>query len=213
MKSKNVPATGGMIRLLEHLSGYSFNLYYVKGKDMILCDYLSRIDVDKGDPSEVIPISFNALVQYRLALDYATECFVIKHFMVATRSGTSAAGINLPPVHGAQKAIDPTLKPESQSKTQEILAKPTPITPGRKVIAPAVKWTPVQTTPKPKLKSPSLSKNNTPRSLLNTPVPHQTLIRTNTPPSTPDTQQRAHQQTPVRSNSISKSPISPQLNL
>ena len=122
---------------------------------MILCDYLSRIDVDRGDPSEVIPISINALAQYRLALDYATECFMITHFMVATRSGTSAAGINLPPVHGAQKAIDPTLKPESQSKTHEILAKPTPITPGRKVIAPSVKWTPAQATPKPKLKSPS----------------------------------------------------------
>ena len=50
MKSKNLPATGRIIRLLEHLSGYSFNLYYVKGKDMILCDYLSRFDVDKGDP-------------------------------------------------------------------------------------------------------------------------------------------------------------------
>ena len=123
MKSKNLPATGRIIRLLEHLSGYSFNLYYVKGKDMILCDYLSRIDVDRGDQSEVVPTSFNALAQYRLALDYATECFMITHFMVATRSGTSAAGINLPPVHGAQKAIDPTLKPESQSKTQEILAR------------------------------------------------------------------------------------------
>ena len=123
MKSKNLPATGRILRLLEHLSGYSFNLYYVKGKDMILCDYLSRIDVDKGNPSEVIPISFNALAQYRLALDHITECFMIKHFMVATRSGTSAAGIILAPVHGAQKAIDFTLKPESQSKTQEILAK------------------------------------------------------------------------------------------
>ena len=158
MKSKNVPATGRIIRLLEHLSGYSFNLYYVKGKDMIRCDYLSRINVDKGDPSEVIPISFNALAQYRLVLDHITECFMIKHFMVATRSGTSAAGINLPPVHGVQKAMDPTLKPENQSKTQEILAKPTSITPGRKVIAPAVKWTPAQATPKIKLKSPSLSK-------------------------------------------------------
>ena len=47
---------------------------------MILCDYLSRIDVDRGDPSEVIPISFNALAQYRLALDYATECFMITTF-------------------------------------------------------------------------------------------------------------------------------------
>ena len=70
MKSKNLPATGRIIRLLEHLSGYSFNLYYVKGKDMILGDDLSRFDVDKGNPSEVIPISFNALAQYRLALNH-----------------------------------------------------------------------------------------------------------------------------------------------
>ena len=62
MKSKNLPATGRIIRLLEHLSGYCFNLYYVKGKYMILCDYLPRIAVDKGGPSKVIPISFNALV-------------------------------------------------------------------------------------------------------------------------------------------------------
>ena len=153
MRSKNLPATGRIIRLLEHLSGYSFNLYYVKCKDMILCDYLSRIDVDKWDPGEVIPISFNALAQYRLALDYATECFMITNFMVATRSGTSAAGIKLPLVHGAQKAIDPSLKPESQSKTKEILAKPTFITP-------PVRWTPTQATPKSKLRSPSLSTKN-----------------------------------------------------
>ena len=77
MKSKNLPATGRIIGLLEHLSHYCFNLYYVKGKDMILCDYLSRIAVDKGDPSEVIHVSFNALAQYRLALDYVTEAFMI----------------------------------------------------------------------------------------------------------------------------------------
>ena len=65
MKSKNLPATGRIIRLLELLSGYCFNLYYVKGKDMILCGYLSRIAIDEGDPSEVIPISFNVLAQYR----------------------------------------------------------------------------------------------------------------------------------------------------
>ena len=66
MKSKNLPATGRIIRLLEHLSGYFFNLYYVKGKDMILCDYLSRIVVDKDDPGEVIPIPFNDCAQYML---------------------------------------------------------------------------------------------------------------------------------------------------
>ena len=125
MKSKNLPATGRIIRLLEHLAGYSCNLYYVKGNDMILCDYLSRIAVDNGDPGEVIPISFNALTQYRLAIDHITESFMITNFMVATRSSTSAAGIKLPPVHGAQKGVDPDLKAENPAKSKKVLLKPT----------------------------------------------------------------------------------------
>ena len=59
----------------------------LKEKDMTLCDYLSRIDVDRGDPSEVIPISFNALAQYRLTLDYATECFMIITFYGCYKEG------------------------------------------------------------------------------------------------------------------------------
>ena len=129
MKSKNLPTTGRIIRLLEHLSGYSFNLYYVKGKDMILCDYLSRIAVDDGNPDEVIPISFNALAQYRLVMDYIAESFLISHFNVVTRSGTSAAGISLPPVHGTQKGLDLDLEPEKQWKSKKILLKPTITTP------------------------------------------------------------------------------------
>ena len=35
MKSKMEPATNRIKRLLEVLSPYSFNLYYIKGKDMI----------------------------------------------------------------------------------------------------------------------------------------------------------------------------------
>ena len=152
MKSKNLPATGRIIRLLEHLAGYSFNLYYVKGKDMILCDYLSRIAVDNGDPGEVIPISFNALAQYRLAIDHITESFMITHFMVATRSSTSAAGIKLPPVHGAQKGVDPDLKPESQAKSKKVLLKPTIQSPMK---SPA--QTPVTVrTPVSRLRTPSV---------------------------------------------------------
>ena len=66
-----------------------------------------------------------------------------------------------------------------------------------------------QAAPKPKLKSPSLSTSNTPRSLLNSPMPHQTPIKTTTPSFTPVTQQSAHQQIPVRSKPISKIPINP----
>ena len=173
MKSKNLPATGRIIRLLEHLAGYSFNLYYVKGKDMILCDYLSRIAVDNGNPEKVIPISFNALAQYRLAMDHITESFMITNFMVATRSSTNAAGIKLPPVHGAQKGVDPDLKPENQAKSKKVLLKPTRQTP---IKSPA--QTPVTVkTPVSRLRTPGIV-NSPPMvagSLLNTPT------RTNAP--------------------------------
>ena len=41
MKSKAVPANTPIKRLLELLSAYSFNLYYIKGKDMVLSNFLS----------------------------------------------------------------------------------------------------------------------------------------------------------------------------
>ena len=41
IKSKMEPATTGIKRLLELLGSYSFNLYYMKSKDMILSDFLS----------------------------------------------------------------------------------------------------------------------------------------------------------------------------
>ena len=59
MRSKVEPATTRIKRLLEVLSTYSFNLYYVKGKDMILSDFHSRQNVDDSNPHEIIPISFN----------------------------------------------------------------------------------------------------------------------------------------------------------
>ena len=59
MKSKMEPATNRIKRLLEILSSYSFNLYYIKGKDMILSDFLSRQIEDDGNLHEIIPISFN----------------------------------------------------------------------------------------------------------------------------------------------------------
>ena len=39
MKSKAEPTTNRIKRLLEILSVYSFNLYYIKGKDMVLSDF------------------------------------------------------------------------------------------------------------------------------------------------------------------------------
>ena len=58
MRSTAEPATTRIKRLLELLSPYSFNLYYIKGKDMVLSDFLSRQKMDSRNLHEIIPISF-----------------------------------------------------------------------------------------------------------------------------------------------------------
>ena len=59
IKSKVELATTRIKRLLELISSYSFNSYYMKGKDMILSDFLSQQKNDDINPSEIMPISFN----------------------------------------------------------------------------------------------------------------------------------------------------------
>ena len=58
MKSKVEPVTTRIKRLLEFLSSYSFSLYYIKGKDMILSDFLSRQKVDDSNPHDNYPNIF-----------------------------------------------------------------------------------------------------------------------------------------------------------
>ena len=59
MRSKAEPATTRIKRLLELFSPYSFNLYYIKGKDMVLIDFLTRQKMDDSNPHELIPILFS----------------------------------------------------------------------------------------------------------------------------------------------------------
>ena len=90
MKSKMEPTTKRIKQLLEVLSSYSFNLYYIKGKDMVLSDYLSRQMGDKSDPHQVIPISFNIRdVSLKPCQDKTQDTF-----MVQTRS--QAKGVKSP---------------------------------------------------------------------------------------------------------------------
>ena len=58
MRSKAEPATTRIKRFLQLLSPYSFNLYYIKGKDMVLSDFLSRQKMDDSNPHKLFPISF-----------------------------------------------------------------------------------------------------------------------------------------------------------
>ena len=109
LKSKTEPATARIKRLLEILSAYSFNLYYMKGKDMILSDFLSRQEIDKSDPHEIIPISFDmkAILNekyYKVGEE--------GKYLVQTRSQAKERGIKVPEVHGTKKGLDPNLRPE-----------------------------------------------------------------------------------------------------
>ena len=108
MKGKTAPATKCIARLLEKLSQYAFNLYYVKGKDLILSDFLSQINSDDSDPSKLIPISFmghHALQDLSLNI---------------TRSAAKQTGVHMPLVHGKDKPLDLSKKPEHQPIPQPI---------------------------------------------------------------------------------------------
>ena len=108
IKSKAEPATVRLKRLLELISTYSFNLYYIKGKDMVLNDFLSSQNDDDSNPHEIIPISFN--IHKVLQENY----YNIDSHLVQTRSQARSSGINLPEVHGMRKNLDPNIKLEKQ---------------------------------------------------------------------------------------------------
>ena len=143
MKAKTEPATTRIMRLLDRLSAYSFNLYYVKGRDMILADYLSRHRHKDLDPSELIPISFCCLRTYRSLIDgkIGEEIFSVK-----TRASAKASGESVGEVHGADRPLDPNYKPEHQSKSKlpSVIGSKSPI----KSVRQTPPHTPVRTTPR-----------------------------------------------------------------
>ena len=112
MRSKVELATNRIKRLLEVLSACSFNLYYIKGKDIILSDFLSRQDPGDEDTKEIIPISFN--MKSVLQEKYYNVGKNEEKYMVQTRSQMKASGVHLPEVHGSRKRLDPHRIPEKQ---------------------------------------------------------------------------------------------------
>ena len=108
IKSEAEPATVRIKRLLELISSYSFNLYYIKGNHMVLSDFLSRQNNDDSNPHELIPISFN-MYQVLHKKYYNTE-----NYLVQRRSQARSNGIKLLEVHGMGKNLDPNIKPEKQ---------------------------------------------------------------------------------------------------
>ena len=166
MKAKTEPATTRIMRLLNRLSAYSFSLYYVKGRDMILSDYLSRHRQKDLDPSKIIPISLCCLKKYRSLIDdkIGEDIYGIK-----TRSSAKVSGEQVAEVHSANKPLDPSYKPEHQSKSKlpSVIGKQSPVkTPRKSILRTPVKQTlKMLTTPK------SVTKQSTPISEMEAPTP------------------------------------------
>ena len=143
MKAKTEPATTRIMRLLDRLSAYSFNLYYVRGRDMILSVYLSRHRQKDLDPSELIPISFCCLKTYRSIIDdkIGEEIFCVK-----TRASAKVSGETVGEVHGADKPLGSNYKPEYQSKSKlpSVKGKSSP----EKIVRKPILQTPARHTPR-----------------------------------------------------------------
>ena len=114
MRNKVEPVTTRIKRLLEVLSSYSFSLYYIKGKDMILSDFLLRQKVDDSSPHEIIPVSFNVRGVLQERYYNLNSIGANDKYLVQTRSQVKSSGISLPEGHGIGKCLDPHVRPEKQ---------------------------------------------------------------------------------------------------
>ena len=111
IKSKAEPVTTRIKRLLELISLYSFNLYYMKGKDVLLSQFLSRQTHNTSDLHEIIPISFN---MYNALYETYYRVDPTDRYLVQMWSKTKAAGVKLPEVHGTRKTIIASMPIEKQ---------------------------------------------------------------------------------------------------
>ena len=80
---------------------------------MVLNDFLSRMEGDKFDPHEFIPISFNS--HSILTGHYLTFFKLLSGmYRVVTRSQTKAVGTEILKVHRANKVVDPAMNLEEK---------------------------------------------------------------------------------------------------
>ena len=153
MRSKAEPAATRIKRLIELLSPYSFNLYYIKGKDMVLSDFLSRQKMDSSDPHEIIPISFilKGLMDnhfYQINNTNETRQPKTNKYLIQTRSQAKSGGIKVLEIHGANKGLDPHIKLGRQ--------RPLPTLPMHSILStsltqPVDKGPPMHPIPKPRI--------------------------------------------------------------
>ena len=153
MRSKAEPATIRINRLIELLSPYSVHLYYIKGKDMVLSDFLSRQKTNDSNPHEIIPISFTLKSlshEYFYQFNNTTGISETEtnKYLIQTRSQAKSSGIKVPEIHGINKALNPHVKPERQRLLPSL---PTCSTPPTNLTQPVDKGLLTNPIPKPRI--------------------------------------------------------------
>ena len=81
---------------------------------MILSNFLSQQKNDDSDPSEIIPISFNA---YNVLEENRNSGMCKRNegkFLIQMHSQAKTSGTTLLEVHRIRKELDPNLRPEKQ---------------------------------------------------------------------------------------------------
>ena len=85
----------------------------MKGKDIVLSDFLSRQKHDYSNPHDLIPILFNMhyIIQSKY---YNIGEEKERKYLVQMRYLAKSSGIVLPEVHGIGKGLDPNILPEKK---------------------------------------------------------------------------------------------------
>ena len=145
MRSKAEPATTRIKRLIELLSPYSFNLYYIKGKDMVLSE------MDNSNPHEIIPISFtlkslvgNQFYQINNEINQPET----SKYLIQTRSQAKSSGIKIPEIQGMNKGLNPHVK---LGRQRPLSTLPMHSIPPTLSVQPVNKGQPTHHIPKPRI--------------------------------------------------------------
>ena len=81
----------------------------MKGKDMILSDFLLRQNNEDSNPNEIIPISFDMynILESNLNSFHKNNNFGDSKYLIQMLSQAKTSGTSLPEVHRVQKGLDP----------------------------------------------------------------------------------------------------------
>ena len=153
MRSNTEPATTRIKRLIELLSPYFFNLYYIKGKDMVLSDFLSRQKMDSSNTHEIIPISFilkSLMGNHFYQINDTNE---ISHpetnkYLIQARLQAQSSGIKVPEIHGMNKVFNLYVRP---GKQRPLATLPMHSIPPTSLTQPVDKGPPTHPIPKPRI--------------------------------------------------------------